>query len=77
MPNTIDTKSNSDVLDALCENCIHFTTDSKFHDPSTPIPLNGRLAHRLSYTYEARYFFLHPWHFQDFLPDLPLLKASS
>ncbi|OBT67476.1 hypothetical protein VE03_03084 [Pseudogymnoascus sp. 23342-1-I1] len=72
-----DTKSNSGALHALCENCIHFTTDYKFHDTSIPIPLNGRLAHRLSYTNEARYFFLLRWEVQDFLPNLPRLKASS
>lgn len=59
----------------LCDKCTHFTTDYKFHT-SAPIPLNGRLAHRPSYTTENRFFFKLPWHCTDLLPTLPRLQAS-
>ncbi|OBT80661.1 hypothetical protein VF21_00301 [Pseudogymnoascus sp. 05NY08] len=60
----------------LCNKCIHLTTDHKFHHPSTPIPLNGRLSHRLSYTNESRFFFKLPWECNDVWPGLPGLQAS-
>jgi hypothetical protein len=77
---TTDSKVETGLLTPttrdLCDKCIHFTTDHKFHHPTTPIPLNGRLAHRLSYTNENRFFFKLPWEHNDLWPGLPGLQAS-
>lgn len=59
----------------LCDKCIHFTTDYRFHT-GEPIPLDDRLAHRLSYTNEIRFFFRLPWQCNDSWPDLPRLQES-
>ncbi|KFX91575.1 hypothetical protein O988_07693 [Pseudogymnoascus sp. VKM F-3808] len=63
------------MVPALCDKCIHFTVDYKFHT-SAPIPLDGRLAHRLSYTRENRFFFKLPWECNDLWPSLPGLQDS-
>ncbi|KFY38576.1 hypothetical protein V494_04320 [Pseudogymnoascus sp. VKM F-4513 (FW-928)] len=49
--------------------------DYKFHT-GEPIPLDGRLAHRLSYTNEIRFFFRLPWQYNDLWPGLPRLQES-
>lgn len=58
----------------LCDKCIHFTTNYKFHHTTTPIPLNGRLAHRLSYTNENRFFFKLPWEHMTYGPACPVSR---
>ncbi|KFX90371.1 hypothetical protein V490_06486 [Pseudogymnoascus sp. VKM F-3557] len=63
------------MVPALCDKCIHFTVDYKFHT-SAPIPLDRRLRHRVSYTHENRFFFKLPWQCNDLWPSLPRLQAS-
>jgi hypothetical protein len=58
-----------------CDQCRCFTLDYKFHT-GAPIPLDDRLAHRLSYTNDDRYFFKLPWLRKDVWPELPGLQAS-
>ncbi|TVY68919.1 hypothetical protein LSUE1_G007793 [Lachnellula suecica] len=58
-----------------CDQCKCFTVDYKFH-VGGPIPLDNRMANRLSYTNEDRYFFKLPWVRKDVWPAFPGLATS-